>query len=553
MFFPLLKAVSGEHATASMEMGNLAYLVHGIEQLGVSMTLTTILLFMVAFFCFKGLAKYLQEIYLIILRQRFIKNIRTTLLNLMRQLNFKYFITSDVGRIQNTMTGEVERVSNAFHFYMKTLQEGIMVAVYISFAFILDPGFAILVCIGGGLTTLLYRALYKRTQEASRQLTDHNSTYQGEVLQLMGHFKYLKATGNASLYTRRLKNTVHAVEQSRREIGMLTSIATAVREPMLVTIVAIVIFFQIRFFDGAIGAIIVSLLFFYRSLTSLTSMQQCWNFFLEFSGSLENMKCFQYELQHHQQDKKTVKAQPFTRAIHLNNVDLYYGDKKILHDITLTIARNQSIALVGESGSGKSTLVNLISGLLTPDTGTILIDDQDLSLLDLESYQQQLGYVSQDPVIFNDSIFNNVTFWADYTEETLTRFNKAVKQARLKDFIHQLHHQEHTLLGNNGITLSGGQRQRISIARELYKEVDILMLDEATSALDSETEGEIQASIDRLKGHYTLIIIAHRLATIKNVDQIVMMANGRIQRIGTFTELLTHEPEFKRIVKLQTL
>jgi ABC-type multidrug transport system fused ATPase/permease subunit len=165
--------------------------------------------------------------------------------------------------------------------------------------------------------------------------------------------------------------------------------------------------------------------------------------------------------------------------------------------------------------------------------------------------QERTGYITQDPVIFNDSVFNNVTFWDKKTDANLQKYRKAIQQAAILDFIEGLPEKEDSLLGNNGTNLSGGQRQRISIARELYKNVEILILDEATSALDSETERAIQENIDELKGQYTILIVAHRISTIKNADRIVVMNNGEITNIGAFKPLMDSSPYFKKLVELQ--
>src|SRR5699024_4890563 len=176
----------------------------------------------------------------------------------------------------------------------------------------------------------------------------------------------------------------------------------------------------------------------------------------------------------------------------------------ILEDVNLRIPKNRSVAFVGESGSGKTTLVNLVSGLLPEGEGEIVVDGTPLREIKKETYQSRIGYVSQDTVVFNDTVYNNVTFLAEPTKENLAKFERVIEKASLSVFLNELPEGKDTVLGNNGINLSGGQKQRISIARELFKEIDILILDEATSALDSETEKEIQDNLDQLKGEYTL-------------------------------------------------
>jgi subfamily B ATP-binding cassette protein MsbA len=241
------------------------------------------------------------------------------------------------------------------------------------------------------------------------------------------------------------------------------------------------------------------------------------------------------------------------KGIFLKDVELYYDTVKAIDRINIKIGVKNTIALVGESGSGKTTIANILAGLFTPDSGAILIDDVPLAQFNLNSYRSKIGYISQESVIFNDNIFNNITFWAKPTEENRRRFYEVIEMASLSDFINAQPEKELTRLGDNGILISGGQKQRISIARELYKNCEILILDEATSALDSETEKIIQENIAKLHGHYTMILIAHRLSTIKEADVIYLLENGRVSASGSFDEMINKSSRFKKMVSLQSV
>ena len=299
--------------------------------------------------------------------------------------------------------------------------------------------------------------------------------------------------------------------------------------------------------------ILISLIFFYRALTNLMQMQTRWNKFLAVSGSLENMTAFGKELRSNKEKRGTLKLEAQIEKMELSKVNFYYNETAILKNISLNIQKHESIAFVGESGSGKTTLVNIIAGLLPIDNGNYFLNGESIEKIDKRSIQKKIGYITQDPVIFNDTVFNNISFWDEDNESNRERFWLAVKQASILGFINELTDKENTILENNGVNLSGGQRQRISIARELYKNVEILILDEATSALDSETEKAIQENIDELKGNYTILIVAHRIATIKNADRIVVMKKGEISNVNTFSNLIDESPYFKKLVELQEI
>lgn len=551
MFLPLLQMVGNNGEISAEGLGNLSFLVDALEAFNINLTITTILIVMVIFFILKGLVTYIKEIYNVIVQHSFIRNLRLTLIGSLDRMNFKKFITSDAGKIQNTISGEVDRVSMSFQFYFNTFQQAIMVLVYVVFAFFVDWKFAILVAAGGFITNLLFKIIYSRTKDASIKLVNSGHTYQGLLLQHVSNYKYLKATGQINQHSDKLKSSIFAIEDFRRKMGKLSAIGIALREPLLIIVIAIVIVVQIKFLGGEISGILISLLFFYRALASLMGMQQSWNSFLTVSGSLQNMQEFEKELNGIKETDGSEKFVGLQNQILCKNLSFSFGEVSILKDIQLEIKKNQSVAFVGESGSGKTTLVNTIAGLLDVGSGDILIDATPIKKLQKQSFQRKIGYITQEPVIFNDTVYNNVSFWAEKSPENIARFNRAIQQAALSDLIDGLENGKETYLGNNGINISGGQKQRISIARELFKDIDILIMDEATSALDSETETYIQQSIEQLKGNYTLIVIAHRLSTVRNVDKVVFMHKGVIEKEGSFEELVETFPKFKKMVELQ--
>lgn len=554
MFLPLLQMADGQSSVSPESLGNLGFLVRELNEFGIQLNLVNALIFLLFFFVLKGFATYFSVFYKVLVRQYFVRTLRLKLINYFTRYSYKSFVLSDVGRIQNTLTGEVAKVSIAYISYFSCFQNTILLLVYMSFAFMVDWKFALLTSVGGALTNLIYKTIYNKTKEESASLTKNNSDFQGLVIQFIANFKYLKATGSLNRYVGIMENSVKDVEANNTKIGVLESKITASREPLLMVVIVGVILLQVYGMNGSLSSILVSLLFFYRALTSLMSIQTNYNGFLGVSGSLDNMTEFEKELKAgiENDGPKTIKA--INGEIKIIDVSFGFNENNLILDkINLSIKKDQTIAFVGDSGSGKTTLVSIISGLMKPDAGSVEIDGNNINDIKVSDYQRKIGYISQDPVIFNDTIYNNVTFWSEKTPENILLFNKAIAQASISDFIQELPNQENTILGNNGINLSGGQKQRISIARELFKEIDLLILDEATSALDSENEKNIQQNIDALKGNYTIIIIAHRLSTVKNADMIVVMNKGQIISKGNFENLLIESDKFKKMVEIQNL
>jgi len=551
MFLPLLRVASGEGAAAEEGLGNLSFLVDAMESLGIGLTITSVLMVMLFFFVLKGIAKFIEAVYKLTMSQYFSRKI--WLENIASFTNFKYksFVSTDVGRIQNTLGAEIHKVMAAYTAYFNAMQNVIMVVVYTFLAFVTNPQFALLVLIGGMLSNAVYRGIYRKTKEESRKITKYGHSMVSLLTQKIMNYKYLKATAFIYPYADRMRQVLYKSQEASRKIGMYNAILTASKEPIVVAVVVMVIIIQIQVFSASLAPIILSLLFFYRSLTFLMVLQNQWNQFMNHSGAMENMTSFVKELKEGKEQYGKRRIERLENQIELRQADFFYGETQILKNINLRIARNQTIAFVGESGSGKTTLVNMLAGLMKTDKGEMLVDGVSANELYTPSYQRRIGYITQEPVIFADTVFNNVTFWAEKTPENLARFYDALRKASIDEFIKTLPKKEEALLGHNGILISGGQKQRISIAREIYKDVDILIMDEATSALDSETERTIQTNIDRLKGQYTILIVAHRLATIKNADQVILLKGGKIDCVGNFEELKIASPAFEKMVELQ--
>ena len=228
------------------------------------------------------------------------------------------------------------------------------------------------------------------------------------------------------------------------------------------------------------------------------------------------------------------------------NVHFSYKDnKEILHGISFKVKANETVGFVGRSGSGKTTVFSLLNKLYDVDSGTILIDGNDINELTKDSIRNNISYISQNPYIFNLSIKDNLLLVKDKVTEK--EMIKACKTAQLHDFIMSLPDGYDTIVGEGGVTLSGGERQRLAIARALIKKTEIILFDEATSSLDNETQEKIRDSINNLKGKYTILIIAHRLSTIVNCDKIIMIDKGKIIATGTHQELIKNSKEYYKL------
>jgi ATP-binding cassette, subfamily B, bacterial MsbA len=251
-----------------------------------------------------------------------------------------------------------------------------------------------------------------------------------------------------------------------------------------------------------------------------------------------------------QRDRGTRDAARFDRELKFEHVSFSYGDAPVLSNVDFTAKKGDVIALVGPSGSGKSTLVDLIPRFYEPTQGRILLDGIDTREIRLPALRSLTGIVSQETVLFHDTVRNNIAYGA-MGKYTQAQIEEAAKAANAHEFIAELPDGYDTLLGERGTRLSGGQRQRLAIARALLTDPPILILDEATSALDTESERLVQEAVDRLLQGRTVFVIAHRLSTITHADQILVLGRGEIAERGTHAELLARRSAYYRLYSLQ--
>lgn len=552
LFIPLIQSSIDGIDDYSQSFGNFSFIFDFFQSIGFEINIYFILFLMISLFFLKGIFKFFDTYYKAILQSFFVKKLRHQMVNSLEEMKYSSFISLDSGEIQNTLSGEVFKVTASFISFFNAIQSLVLLLVYFGLAFLSNWQFAILVSIGAWLSNFLFKKLFYYTELASKNISSSSHKFQSYIIQAVHHFKYLKATSYFEKYKPKLLGIINLIEIKQKKIGYYNAILSGAREPVILIVIILVVFIQIRFVGAEIASIAMSLMFFYRALTYVMMIQSSWQGFVSNVGgiySAEDLITLMREGKEMELDEK-LNIDKFDFV--LRNVSFgFNSNKSVLNNIDLRLPEKQTIAFVGPSGSGKSTLVNLIVGLMKPTSGNIFVGGKDIHQCDLRDYRKNIGYITQEPVVFNDTAFNNITFWAEKTPKNIELFYESLELVNLKEFIDSLEKGYDTILGDHGSILSGGQKQRISIAREIFKKVNVLVFDEATSSLDSRTEKDIQNNIDALKGKFTIFIIAHRLSTIKNCDKIVIIRDGRVTVEGDFNSLLESNSEFREMISYQ--
>ena len=562
MLLPLLQTLGASTSTeiAPAELyGISGFLNEMLAGLGLKDATVSVLLIITMAFVLKGVLTLSALGFGAYLRGKLLRELKGRMFDYYSKMNYGFYVSSDTGHFINLINEQTTRALQSFSFLTVFGTFSVNAIVYLGLGFLVAWRFGLMALVVGFLLFVLFRTLSNYVRALSRETAEENGHLAKLLIQTLQAFKYLTSTGQTQGMKESITTSIGRLTDYQIRTGIAQAFTQAVREPLAVIFIMGIVLVQLVFLHQPLTPILVSILLFYRGLGSVLMMQSYWQNTLEFIGSMELVHKEFESLLTNQERVGTQLIGPLTQAVEFINVKFSYSEQlgDAITGVTLDIPARTSIALVGESGAGKSTIVDLLTLMLKPQTGQILIDGVSGDQIELSSWRKQIGYVLQDTVVFDDTIANNISLWAgDTNNDALLdkRIRDAAKQANISHFIETLADGYDTLVGDRGVRMSGGQRQRLFIARELFRKPNLLILDEATSALDSESERAIQESIDELKGHITVVIIAHRLSTIRNVDRIYVFDQGKLVEQGRYEELRDScDSKFGRLVALQAL
>lgn len=542
-----------------MLLNNIYYYMSSlITTFGPSMTLLLLGLFLGVMTALKTGCYFGSSAVMIPMRTGIVRDIRVQVYNKVLSLPLGFFSQERKGDIIARMSGDVNEVENSITSSLDMLiKNPILILFYFGTLLFTSWQLTLFTLLVVPAMAWGMGALGKRLKRDSLEAQDKWSDTMSQVEETLSGLRIIKAFNAEEKMKRRFRRTADEHKRLVNKVAIRQASAHPVSEFLGTIMIMIVLWFGgtlILNGNDAFDAptFIFYMVILYSVLQPIKDLSRASYNIPRGLASMERVDKILKAENNIKEIAAPVQVTGFNDKIEVKNVFFSYnGEKEVLEDINVTIPKGKTIALVGQSGSGKSTLVDLIPRYHDVESGSICIDGVDIRNLSIHGLRSLIGNVNQEAILFNDTIFNNISFGVE--NATMEQVVAAAKIANAHDFIMEKEKGYETNIGDGGRMLSGGQRQRISIARAILKNPPILILDEATSALDTESEKLVQEALDRLMSSRTTIAIAHRLSTIKNADEICVMQDGRIVERGRHEELIRLNGYYKKLNDMQQL
>lgn len=531
------------------------YLVTRMNEHGQFKVLMFIIAFIIVVFLLKNLCNYFAMFFITHMRNGVIRDLRTELYTKIIKLPFSYYSATTKGDVIAKLTTDVNEISNSFlHVLEMIVKEPVTILFTIGMMFWLSPQLSLFVLVFIPLAGFVISKVGKSLKKKSMRVQEQQGKILSTLEETVGGLKVIKSFTAENIFGEKFRLINQRLFNSSNKVSNRQNLASPLSELLGIIVIGVLLVYggYLVFEEESMEAsfFLTYILLAYNILTPAKDISKASYALKRGTASAERIVgLLETDLiildKQGAHEKNTLE-----QGISLQNVTFRYENENVLRDFSLTVPKGKTVALVGQSGSGKSTIANLLTRFYDVQEGSITIDGTDIRDYKLKSLRALMGLVTQDSILFNDTVRNNIILGKENaTEEEII---EALKIANAYEFVKDLPQGIDTNIGDSGNKLSGGQKQRLSIARAVLKNPPIMILDEATSALDTESERLVQQALENMMQNRTSIVIAHRLSTIQKADKIVVMQKGKIVEQGTHDELIAHEGTYRKLVMMQS-
>jgi subfamily B ATP-binding cassette protein MsbA len=509
----------------------------------------------IVIFLLKNIFNYLASYHVTRLRTGVLKDLREKLYRKIIHLPVSYYSDTRKGDVMSRMLGDINEVQNSFFQVLElVVREPLTIIFSIVAMLAISSKLTLFVFIFIPISGLIISRIGKNLKAKSTKAQQETGYFISILDETLGGMKVVKSYNAENIFIEKFNNSVKKLRQLSNSIGNKSNLASPMSEFLGILTIAVLLWYggYMVLVDKSLAstAFIGYIALAYTILTPAKNISKA--SYQVKTGLAAAERVFSLMEQENDITSKVnaIHKTTFENVIHLENINFKYENENVLKNFSLDVPKGKTVALVGQSGSGKSTIANLLTRFYDVNEGKIIIDNVDIKDLDLHSLRGLMGLVTQDSILFNDTIKANIALGKlDATDDEVIA---ALKIANAYEFVIELPEGIYTNIGDSGNKLSGGQKQRLSIARAVLKNPPIMILDEATSALDTESERLVQIALENMMQNRTSIVIAHRLSTIQKADIIVVMQKGKIVEQGNHEELLAKNGTYSKLVSMQS-
>jgi subfamily B ATP-binding cassette protein MsbA len=527
-----------------------------VEADGQYQVLILMIVIVLSTFLLKNISGYFSNFFLAYLRNGILKDIRNELYQKTVELPIAYFTEKRKGDIIARISTDVNEIQNSLLAILELLvREPLTIIFTIIVMFTISIKLTIFVFVFIPVSGLIISRVGKSLKKHSKKVQDENGVFLSILDETLNGLKVIKSYNSENKFTTTFKNSTTRLYQFANTLAHRSNLASPTSEFLGIVVIAVILLYggKMVLVDNILtpDEFITYMALAYNILTPAKAISKA-SYKVKAGNASADRVLEILQTTSSLKDNENAKQKiDFTSGIEIKNIIFKYQDELVLKNFSLSIEKGKTVALVGQSGSGKSTIANLVTRFYDINNGSIEIDGEDIRSLTKHSLRNLIGLVTQDSILFNDTVKNNIILGKE--NATNDEIIDALKIANAWEFVKDLPNGIETNIGDSGNKLSGGQKQRLSIARAVLKNPPIMVLDEATSALDTESERLVQDALENMMKNRTSIVIAHRLSTIQNADTIIVMQKGEIVEQGKHQELLDKNGVYNNLVNMQKL